>query len=89
MSERGNREPTETQRFILEVAARSPGGIVGFTAGDRSGTRVAWYDGTVPYITAYGTPEYFLKGRGWLAPGNERHTYRITDAGREAIRKKR
>lgn len=91
MTVAGHREPTDTQRFILEAAAISPGGRVAFAAGDRKGTRIGWRetDGT-PWIIAYGTPDYFLKGRGWIEPIPDRpNTYRITDAGRDAIRRKR
>lgn len=77
---------TKTQRIILLVARDAPGGLVKFGRGDRRGTRVASRDAMgVPLIIAYSHPEFFLKGRGLLAPGNAPHTYRITDLGRSAL----
>lgn len=75
---------TASQIIILQHAKAGP---VRFYAGDRQGTRCVSYDedtGTAN-IVAYGAPEFFLKNRGLLRPRNERFTYDITDAGREAI----
>jgi hypothetical protein len=74
---------TATQIIILRNAKAGP---VRFYAGDRLGTRCARYDDDgVACIVAYSNPEGFLVRRGLLRPRNERFTYDITDAGREAI----
>ncbi len=79
---------TATQSIILQAAAASPSGAVGFGAGDRRGTRVVKIDDMGrPWIIAYSSPEFFLAGRGLLAKSNEPYVYRITDAGRAAIAK--
>lgn len=76
---------TATQIIILRNAKAGP---VRFYAGDRLGTRCARYDDDgFACIVAYSNPEGFLVRRGLLRPRNERFTYDITDAGREAIAK--
>ncbi len=78
---------TRTQHIILDEACCSPAGSVVFARGDRKGTRVAGCDEMDrPIIVAYANPEYFLVTRGFLEAANERHVYRITDAGRAAVR---
>lgn len=77
---------TETQSIILQAAAASPSGSVGFGAGDRRGTRVVNIDEMGrPWIIAYSTPEHFMVGRKLLERTNERFVYRITPAGRAAL----
>ena len=77
---------TPTQVLILTAASSCSSGAVGFGAGDRRGSRVARYDDMGrPWIIAYSTPQYFLKGRGLLVQANEPHVYRITDAGRAML----
>lgn len=78
---------TKTQKIILSAALSHERGLVRFAPGDRRGTRVVRHPGhDIPLIIAYATPEYFLKARGLLVPyGNERHVWRITDAGRASI----
>lgn len=80
-----------TQKFILHTAADTRDGVVVFGKPDRRGTRKAGESATGhPIIIAYQTPEFFLKSRGLMElHGNERFTYRITDAGRAAIAKAR
>lgn len=79
--------PTPTQVVCLEAAAASPTGSVGFTAGDRKGTRVSATDDMErPWITAYSYPEFFLEGRGLLEKGNEPHVYRLTPKGRAMLK---
>lgn len=78
---------TRTQHIILDEAACSPTGSVVFARGDRKGTRIARVDELDrPVIVAYSSPEYFLVQRGLLEAANERHVYRITAAGRVAVR---
>ena len=78
---------THTQRFILNHAQGQERGLVAFTRGDRLGTRCIGYDALgVPLITAYASPEFHLKARGFLKPyGNQPATYQITDAGMDAV----
>lgn len=77
---------TETQYIILRAAADAPGCAVRFLLGDRKGTRVVgWDDLDRPKIRAYGNPEYFLRTRGLLAPTDEPHVFRITDAGLKIV----
>ena len=76
---------TATQIIILRNAKAGP---VRFYVGDRLGTRRARYDNDgFACIIAYGNPEGPLVRRGLLRPRNERFTYDITDAGRQAITK--
>lgn len=77
---------TATQIIILRHAVAGP---VRMYAGDRMGTRCARYeeDTGTACMVAYGNPEGFLLRRGFLRPRNERFTYDITDAGREAVEK--
>jgi hypothetical protein len=76
---------TATQIIILSNAKAGP---LRFYAGDRLGTRCARYDDDGhACIVAYCNPETTLVRRGLLRPRNERFTYDITDAGREAIAK--
>lgn len=79
---------TPTQKIILRAAVGHGGGLVCFALGDRRGTRVrALRRGDeVPIIIAYSNPEGQLKSRGLIEPlGDDRYTWRITDAGRAAI----
>lgn len=81
---------TRTQHIILEAATRSPSGSVVMGAGDRRGTRIVRFDDMDrPVVIAYANPEYFLLGRGLLAEANERYVYRITEAGRAMLNRKR
>lgn len=75
---------TDTQYRILKAAAIN--GTVLFARSDRKGTRVVKFDELGrPVMIAYSNPEEFLVKRGLLEPGNERHSYRITEAGRSKI----
>lgn len=77
---------TRTQRIILDAAASSPTGSVGFGEGDRRGTRVSGYDDLGrPWVIAYQSPEYFMVARGLLERTNERHVYQITEKARAAV----
>ena len=84
---------TPTQRFILTTASSHPDGLVVMGAGDRQGTRVVGRNKLgYPVIVSYSAPEYFLDARGLLQPyGRDKgmlHTYRITDAGRAALKRR-
>lgn len=82
---------TPTQRIILEAAAKATDGVIVMGYPDRKGTRVARQDAMGhPIIIAYGSPEMFLKSRGFLEPSPARpHAYRITDLGRKALTHRR
>lgn len=77
---------TATQIILLKHAVAGP---IEMCRGDRMGTRCVGYDEATgaAMMVAYSNPEFFLVRRGLLRPGNARHSYHITDAGRAAIAK--